>query len=173
MANVGGREVNNNDLGVMAAGVAVLVFSFLPYWGYSVKTQGLGGGSFSISAWHSYATLGLLLLLVAAGIVAARVFAGVTLPQAPIGWHVIVAGLSALGALLVILRGFTIGGSDFSAFGSSVSSGVRWGGYLLMLAAVAQTVFAVMAMRESGESVSFDRGPSAGGAPDAPPPAAT
>jgi hypothetical protein len=160
--------VNNNDLGVMAAGVAAFVFSFLPYWGYSVSTKGFGGGSFSISAWHGYATLGLLLLFIAAGLVAARVFGGVTLPDAPVGWHVIVAGLAALGTLLVILRAFTIGGASYSGLGGSISSGVRWGGYLLFLAAIAETVFAVMAMRESGETVSFERG-----TPDAPPPAAT
>jgi hypothetical protein len=159
MATLGGRQVEQNDLGVMAAGAAALIFSFLPYWGYSVKAKGFSGGSFSISAWHSYATLGLLLLIAAAGIVAARVFGGVTLPKTPVGWHVIVAGLSALGALLVILRGLTIGGADYSGFGGSISSGVKWGGYLLFLAAIAETVFAVMALRESGESLSFDRGP--------------
>ena len=164
MATVGGRQVDNNDLGVMAAGAAALVFSFLPYWGYSLK--GLGGGSASITAWHSYATLGMLLLIIAAGIVAARVFGGVTLPATPIGWHVIVAALAALGTLLVIVRALTIG--DFGIVGSSISAGVKWGGYLLFLAAVAETVFAVLALRESGESVSFDRG-----TPDAPPPAAT
>lgn len=168
MATVGGRQVTTNDLGVMVAGAAALVFSFLPYWGYSVKAVGLGSGDYSVSAWHSYATLGLLLLIAAAGIVGARVFGGVELPALPVGWRVIVAGLAALGALLVILRGVTIGGGDFSAFGSSISSGVKWGGYLLFLAAIAETAFAVMAVRESGETVSFDRG-----TPDAPPPVTT
>ncbi|MDX6352041.1 MAG: hypothetical protein QOF84_6831 [Streptomyces sp.] len=168
MANVGGREVNNNDLGVMAAGGAALIFSFLPYWGYSVKSKGFGSAGGSISAWHSYAWLGMLLLVVAAGIVAARVFGGVTLPATPVGWHVIVAACAVLGTLLVILRALTIDNANYSGFGSSISSGVKWGGYLLFIAAIVESVFAVMALRESGESVSFDRG-----TPDAPPPAAT
>jgi hypothetical protein len=168
MANVGGREVNNNDLGVMAAGAAALVFSFLPFWGYKVNVKGFGGGSASITAWHSWGTLGILLLIIAAGIVAARVFGGVTLPEAPIGWHVIVAALAVLGALLVILRGLTYGDGGVGSLGGSISAGVRWGGYLLFIAAIVESVFAVMAVRESGESVSFDRG-----TPDAPPPAAT
>lgn len=167
MANVGGREVNNNDLGVMGAGAAALIFSFLPYWGYSVKSSGISGGG-SITAWHSYATLGLLLLFIAAGIVAARVFGGMTLPDAPVGWHVIVAALAGLGTFLVIVRALTIDNANYSAFGSSISSGIKWGGFLLFLAAIAETVFAVLAMRESGESVSFDRG-----TPDTPPPATT
>src|SRR5580765_3219696 len=66
MANVGGREVDNNDLGVMAAGAAALVFSFLPYWGVSYK--GLGTGlSGSVTAWHGWAFLGLLMVLGGAG----------------------------------------------------------------------------------------------------------
>ena len=163
MANVGGREVNNNDLGVMAAGVAALVFSFLPYWGVSYK--GLGTGlSGSVTAWHGWAFLGLLMILAAAGIVAARVFGGMTLPTLPVGWYVIVAGLAALGTAIVLIRGLTY--PHLSGVGASV--GMKWGGYLLVLAGIVEAAFAFMAMRASGETVSFDRG-----TPDAPPPAAT
>ena len=168
MANVGGREVDSNDLGVMAAGVAALVFSFLPYVGASYKVKGLGGGSVHINAWHGWAFLGLLLLLAAAAVVAARVFADVTLPDLPVGWHVLVAAAAALGTLILLLRGLSWGGSEFSGVGASYSSGMRWGGYLLVLAGIAEAAFAVLALRASGESVSFDRG-----TPDAPPPATT
>lgn len=162
MANVGGREVNNNDLGVMAAGAAALIFSFCPYWGVSYK--GLGGLGGSISAWHGLALLGVLMILAGAGIVAARVFGGATLPTLPVGWHVIVAGLAGLGTIIVLVRGLTYP----HASGAGASVGMKWGGYLLVVAGIAETVFAVMALRDSGESVSFDRG-----TPDAPPPAAT
>jgi hypothetical protein len=164
MANVGGREVNNNDLGVMAAGAAALVFSFLPFWGYKIKVQGFGGGGSSITAWHGAAWFGMVMLIAAAAVVAARVFADVTLPTLPVGWHVIVAALAVVGAVLVILRGLTYGDGGYSGVGGSISAGVRWGGYLLFLAAIAESVFAVLALRESGESLSFD-----GGTPDAPP----
>jgi hypothetical protein len=149
--------VETNDLGVMGAGAAALLFSFLPYWGVSYKLAGVGGTSASVTAWHSYAFLGVLLLVAAAGVVAARVFGGVTLPEAPVGWHVIVAAAAVLGAVLVILRGLTIGSAGYSAFGSSVSAGVKWGGYLLFLAAIAEAVFAVLALRESGEQVTLHR----------------
>jgi hypothetical protein len=158
MATLGGRQVEQNDLGVMAAGAAALIFSFLPFWGVSYKVAGHGGLSASLSAWHGLPLLGVLMLVAASAIVAARVFGGVTLPTVPVGWHVIVAGLAVLGAVIVILRGLTYGNNGYSAFGSSVSSGVKWGGYLLFLAAIAEAVFAVMALRESGESLSFDRG---------------
>jgi hypothetical protein len=168
MATVGGRQVDNNDLGVMAAGVAALVFSFLPYVGASYKVSGLGGGSVHVNAWHGAALLGLLLLVAAAAVVAVRVFTDVTLPALPVGWHVLVAAAAGLGTLIVLVRGMSYGGDSFSGFGTSVSAGMRWGGYLLVLAGIAETAFAVLALRASGESMSFDRG-----TPDAPPPDAT
>ncbi|MCW2572914.1 MAG: hypothetical protein JWO88_2972 [Frankiales bacterium] len=155
MATVAGRQVETNDLGVMGAGAGALIFSLLPYYGLSYKISGVGGFSANFNAWHSYALLGILLLVAAAGIVAARVFAGVTLPTLPVGWHVIVAALAGAGALLVILRALTY--PHISVPGGSY--GVKWGGYLLFLAAIAETVFAVIALRESGEPLSFDRGP--------------
>jgi hypothetical protein len=164
MAAVGGRQVDTNDLGVMAAGAAALLFSFLPYVGVSYKVKGFGGGSAHMNAWHSWAFLGLILVLAAAGAVAARVFADVTLPTLPLGWHVVVAGAAALGTLILLVRGLSWGGTEFSGLGTSYSSGMRWGGYLLVLAGLVETAFAVLALRASGESVSFDRG-----TPDAPP----
>jgi hypothetical protein len=163
MANVGGRQVGNNDLGVMAAGVAALLFSFMPYWGVSYKGLGAGLGG-SINAWHGLAFLGCLMIFAAAGIVAARVFGGVTLPTLPVGWYVIVAGLAGLGTLIVLVRGLTY--PHASGLGASV--GMKWGGYILVVAGIVEAVFAVMALRDSGESVSYDRG-----TPDTPPPAAT
>lgn len=139
MTEIAGRQVARNDLGVMAAGAAALVLSFLPYVGVSYKIQGVGSASASINAWHGAALLGLLLVTAAA----------------------------IVGTGLLLLRGLTHGG-DVNAFGSSVSAGLRWGGYFLVLAGIVESVFAVMALRESGESVSFDRG-----ATDTPPPAAT
>ena len=170
MANVGGRDIGTDDLGVLAAGLAALVFSFLPYVGASYTVKGFGGGSAHINAWHGWAFLGLLLLLAAAGIVAARVFGGVELPALPVGWHVLAAGAAAVGTFILLVRGLSWGGNEFEGIGTSYSSGMRWGGYLLVLAGLAEAFFAVRAMRASGESISFDRDPSSGGTPDVPPP---
>ena len=94
-------------------------------------------------------------------------FADVKLPELPLGWHVIVAAAAALGTLILLVRGLTYGG-DVNAFGNSISAGLRWGGWLLVLAGIAEAAFAVLALRESGESVSFDRS-----TPETPPPAET
>ena len=61
-----------------------------------------------MSAWHSYAILGLLLIFAAAIIGALRVFAGTNLPTLPIGVNLLVLGLAGLGTLLLILRAYTL-----------------------------------------------------------------
>jgi hypothetical protein len=51
---------------------------------------------------------------------------------------------------------------------------VKWGGYILFLAGLAETAFAILGMRESGERIAFERpagAPQAGGTiPTAEPP---
>lgn len=159
------KQVNRNDLGVIIAGAVAFIASFLPYWGFSYSLKGLGGFSSSVNAWHGYAVLGLLLIFAAAILVAVRVFGGTTLPTLPLGWHVIVAGLAALGTLLVILRGFTYPHASIPGG----SYGVKWGGYVLMLVGVVEVVFAVLAMRESGESLSINQKPATPPADSTPP----
>jgi hypothetical protein len=109
--------------------------------------------SASTNAWTGYAVLGLLLIFAAAGITALRVFAAAKLPPLPIGPNLLVGGLAAIGTLLVILRGFTY--PHGSALGASV--GVMWGGYILMIAGIAVTVFAALNFRASGEKVAWDK----------------
>jgi hypothetical protein len=156
--------INRNDLAVMIAGVVAFIASFLPYWGITVKSGVPGfSGSSSISAWHSYATLGLLLLFAAAIIIAIKTFA--SLPTMPIGIHVLAAALAAVGTLLVIIRAFTIDSLDLPG----ISAGVKWGAYILFIAGIAETVFALLGMRESGESVPWQQ---PGSGTSTPPPAA-
>ncbi|MGH8891391.1 MAG: hypothetical protein ACRDV3_16720, partial [Acidothermaceae bacterium] len=95
---------------------------------------------------------GLLFVFAAGAIVAARVFANANLPQLPVGVNVLVAGLAAIGTLLVIIRGFTY--PHASGVGGSV--GVKWGGYVLFIVCIVETVFAVMNFRASGEKLAWD-----------------
>ncbi|MGH3497982.1 MAG: hypothetical protein ACRDP1_11025 [Nocardioidaceae bacterium] len=150
------KSINRNDQGVMGAAILVFIFSFVT----SFVTASAGGFSVGISAWHSWGVLGLLLVFAAAAVVAVRVFAGTSLPALPLGWAVITTGLAGLGALLLILRGFTYGSGGF---GISVHPG--WSGYLLFILAIAETVFAALGLRESGEKIAWQppaRGAAAG-----------
>jgi len=141
------KQVSRNDKGIVGAGIVSFIASFLPYWGWSG-----GGFSSSTSAWTGYATFGLLLMFIAAVVVAARVFANAKLPRLPVGENVLVAALAALGTLLVIIRGFTYPHGHLPG----VSVGVMWGGYVLFIAGIAMTAFAVMNFRASGEKLAWD-----------------
>jgi hypothetical protein len=175
------KTVTTNDWGVMGAAAGVFLFSLIgSFITYSVEVseelEGLGGIDDSggvTNAWTGYAVLGLLLLLAVGALAAARVFADVQLPQTGVGWNLIAAAAAGLGALLVILRAFTAG-EDVGGFGLEASSGPGWSGYVVMILAVVETAFAVLAFRTSGEQVPWQQGgggasPSSAGAP---PPAA-
>jgi hypothetical protein len=146
-----GNKAETYAIGTIGAGVAVLIFSFLPYYGVSSSVK-IGGRSFgasaSVTAWHSYATLAILLLLLAAGLLAARAFGGVRLPETVVSVNFAVFALAALGTLLFLLRSFTLpsGGG-----GGLYSYGLKFGAYLVILAALAETACAFLVFRESGE----------------------
>jgi hypothetical protein len=137
------NSINRNDLAVMIAGFVAFIASFFPYVGVSV-----GPIDVSRNAWHGYATLGLLLMFIAAILIAVTTFAGSSMPKLPAGIHVIAAALAALGTLLVILRAFTY---DSGVPGIDIS--VKWGAYVVFIAGIAETVFAILGMRESGEEI--------------------
>jgi hypothetical protein len=146
------KQINRNDQGILGAGIVAFLASFMPFYGVSYNLKGFIHGSYTVNAWHSYGFLGILLLLIAVGIVAVRVFANAAPPRLPIGPNLLVAGVASLGTLLLILRGFTYK----SASGPGVSLGVKWGGYLVMLAGVVVVIFAVMNFLASGEKLAWD-----------------
>lgn len=158
------KQIKRNDQLVLGGGIVAFLASFMPYWGYSFH-----GFSSSTSAWTGYAVLGLLLLFAAAGMTALRLFGNTSLPTLPVGVNLLVTALAGLGTLLVIIRAYTY--PHASGFGGSV--GVMWGGYILFIAAIVETVGAVMNFRASGEKVAWDatamnKAPAAGSTPPAP-----
>jgi hypothetical protein len=165
------KTVNTNDWGVMGAAAGVFIFSLFG----SYVTYDFGGDeelfgdiSGGVSAWNSYATLGVLLLIAVGALAAARVFGGVVLPDIGVGWNLVAAGAAALGTLLLVLRAFTY------PDGLGLDVGPGWSGWVLMVLAIAETVFAVMAFRTSGEKVPWQQqpgGPAATPPPSSPPPA--
>lgn len=151
------KNLPRNDQAVLGLGFLAFIASFFPFYGVSVNVAGFHGSS-SITTWHSYAVLGILLVIAATVVAAAQVFAGSSLPTLPVSWNFLVAGLSALGTLLIILRGFTY--DTASAPGGSV--GLKWGFYVVMILCILQVVFAVMRLRESGEAMPWaNRGDTA------------
>jgi hypothetical protein len=175
------RSLPAYDLTVLGTGVLAFIFSFFPYYGVSVSgslsgssLSGLGNQSRSITAWHSYSTLALLLIIFGTVAAAAAIYARDALPDLPIGARWIAAGLCALGALLYLIRLFTLPHHSITeseaGFTFHASEGVRWGGYLLLIVVLANAAAAVMSALSSDEPVPWS--PPAATVPPAPTPAA-
>jgi hypothetical protein len=153
------------EQGLLVTGVLTFIVSFFPWYGLSfkgIKFQGasIGGGSYTINAWHSYSTLALLLIFAATIVAAIRVFAPGTLSSLPIGATWVVAGLSVLGVLLELLRLLTLHHGD--------GLSIRWGGYLLALVMIVNAVCAVVSALTSSEPVPWQQNTSVPPPADAP-----
>src|SRR5436305_13957785 len=86
MADINVRELPRNDQGVLAAGVLAFIASLFPYYGVSVHSLGVNGSS-STSAWHSYATLALLLVIAAPPVAALQASARASLATTGVSWN--------------------------------------------------------------------------------------
>ncbi len=170
------KALNKNDQAALATGAVAVLLTFFPWYGtIKVKVKGgdslgsLGGGSDSINSWHELATLGTLLLIAAFVIVVLRVVVGNVLPAgAP--WNLITAGLAGLATLILVIYVFTFGPDVPSIAKDSieVSSGPGWSGWLLLIAAIAFTVFSFLGFRASGEKIP-EMNKRDGNTPPAPP----
>ena len=95
-------KLSLGDKIIAGSGIALFIFSFLPW--YKVEVMGISGGS--VSGWHYFFTgivptlLGLVLL---AWVVATKV-AEIDLPELPVPQGLLLLGLGALAAVLVVLR---------------------------------------------------------------------
>ena len=136
---------------VIAGGAAVAFIAlFLPWYGVSV-----GPFSASVSGWSAGFTAwagGLLLTI--AGVLLVLRRSGVSVPSA-MGPSLQVAALAAVGLLLVIIRWVTF--PRYHAVGISYGVGARYGIYIALIAGIAETAAAVMALRASGEPVPWSQ----------------
>lgn len=151
MSNIDVRQLPRYDQGVLGAGLLAFIASFFPYYGATASFLGRHAST-STSAWHSWNTVGLLLIIAATLVAAVEVFARASLPTVQVPWSVIALGLSALGTVLIIIRSFTLDHGKIAGF----SYGLRWGAYVLMILCLAQVVFAFLRVRERGDALPWE-----------------
>ncbi len=143
------KTLDKNVQGALIAGGLATILSFISSY-ISVSFDGKAAGidlSYGISAWHSYATLGILLVIASTAIIAIQAFSADTLPSG-VPWNLVAFGAAALGLLLLVLRALTIGGG-----GPGISVGPGWSGFLLFIAAAALAYFAFNLFKASGEKM--------------------
>lgn len=145
-------SLSTNERGVLIAGAAAALLSVFP--GYITVTFDGPGFDASYTAWTGSATIGMVLLLGGAALIGIEALSDGTLP-AVIPWHLIAVAAAVLGTFLIILRALTAGSS---APGANVGPG--WSGWLLFVAAITLTVFAVLSFRDSDEARDLSGRPS-------------
>lgn len=154
------RALPRNDQLFLGLGALVFIASFLPWYGATASVGPLSEST-STHAWHGLAAFGIVLMLVATVLVGVQLLSDATLPQLRVSWNVVVVALDAVGALIVVIKSFDLPSGSVL----NVSYGLRWGGWILILAAVAQVVVAGLRFRDSGEPLPW----AAGSSPPAPP----
>jgi len=138
---------------VGGAGVAFIA-GFLPWYGYSrIYGASISGWSSGFTAWAG------TLLLTLAGVYLFLRRSDVALPALPVGPAVVVAGVSAIGLLLVIIRWLT-----FPTY-PGIGLGTKFGIYLALIAGIVEVGGAVIQFRASGEELPWAQKP-----PDPSPP---
>lgn len=144
------KALDKNVQGALiAGGLATILSFFSAYVSVSYDSKLTGGIDLSsgVSAWHSWATLGILLVIASTVILAIKAFAADSLPDG-VPWNLAAFAAAALGLVLLVLRAFTVGGG-----GNGVSVGPGWSGYALFVAAAALTYFAFTQFKASGDKV--------------------
>lgn len=141
MARIAGRDVAANDIGIMTAGFVIFITSFLPWYSLIIFFSEIrfNGWNVGFGGWFP-----IILVITVASAAAARVFGNVGLPdRGSVSSSWLLAAVSALAALIIFVRWLT-----FEEGG--VGAGPRYGIFLALTAAIAQTVFGVLAARASG-----------------------
>jgi hypothetical protein len=155
MAVIGGRNVGNNDLAIMGAGLLMFIDSFLPWWGVSYHGIGVSG---TLSGWHFFWNwLSIILVVAIAGVTAARVFANRTLPPVAGGnysWNLIQAALGVVIVVILLIRWLTYPSAPAH---SGIDAGARIGTYIGLIIAIVQTVFSYLNLVASGEKLPWQQ----------------
>jgi Kef-type K+ transport system membrane component KefB len=137
------KRLSTLDRAIAGGAAVAFIAAFLPWYGVTV-----GPFSVSVSGWSAgFTAWAGALLLTAAGVILVLMRSGLKLSLPNVGPAVLVAGVAALGLLLVIIRWIS-----FPRY-HGVDVGARYGFYLALVAGIVETAAAVLAMRASGESM--------------------
>jgi len=140
------EKLSRPDQAIVGGAGLVFISGFLPWWGYTGPLALYGG---SIDGWSAgFTAWAGTLLLTLAGVYLFSRRAEVQLPTLPVGPSVLVAGLSALGLVLVVLRWLTLP-SLHSGLAGSI--GARYGIWVALIAGAIEVSAAIVELRASEE----------------------
>lgn len=157
------KQLSTQDRVIVGGAAVAFIALFLPWYGISVGpfSASVDGWSAGFTAWA-----GGVLLTFAGALLAVRRSGG-GMPSLRIGPSMLVAGIAALGLLLVIIRWTSLPRLHASAL--SYDAGARYGLYVALIAGIAEVAAAVVSLRESGERMPWAPADQAEEPPPTPP----
>jgi hypothetical protein len=165
--DIGGLRRSDRIIGIGAIAFFIFLF-FFKWYGVSSSTS-VGGVSYSDSAngWHTFTnSRWIWIITIIVALAAVAISAGVLKLKSPVQPGVLVAGLGALSAILILYRiidhpsagtSGTIAGVHYSA-----SVGIKIGIWLGLIAALALTYGGYLAMQDEGTSLTDVREQASG-----------
>lgn len=149
------NKLTTSDKVIAGSGIVLFIAYFMPWFkaefgGFSETASGGDVGFF-------WATLPMLLGLVAAGLVIANKLFDVKLPDLPIPWGQAFLGAGALAAVLVVLK-FIIGEDADGAEALGIDISRSFGLFLATLAAIGLAVGGFLKFQEGDGTTSSDGG---------------
>lgn len=146
------KRLTTLDRVIAIGGAVAFIALFLPWYGAT-----LGPFNASVSGWSAgFPAWAGGLLLTAAGVLVVLRHSGANVGGERVGASVVVAGVAALGLLLVIIRWLSF--PTYHASGFSADVGARYGIFFALIVGLAQVTAAVMTMRASGEKMPWGQG---------------
>lgn len=146
------KRLSSLDRAIAGGAGVAFVAGFLPWWGYSgpvsLYSASVDGWSAGFTAWAG------TLLLTLAGVYLALRRSGMSMQSTQIGPAVVVAGASALGLLLVIIRWLTLPRVHGGLAGSI---GAKYGIWVAIIAGAVEVFAAVAELRASGERLPWQQ----------------
>jgi hypothetical protein len=129
-----GTKWSRNDRITGIATLVLFISLFLPWFGVSVSFHGIGLGNYEADGLtaHGYLYIVLILALVLIGYLVVRAGMAELTDKVPVGHELLILGITAVNAVLVILAFL------FKPGGSGV--GWRWGAFVGLVAAIVAVV---------------------------------
>ena len=162
-------RLRRSDRIIGVSAIAFLIFLFIFKWYGGSASSSVGGVSFSSSAngWHTFTnSRWIWLITIVVALASVAISAGMFDFKSPIQPGVLVAGLGALSAILILYRiiHHPSGGasSSFGAVHVAYSYGIKIGIWLGLIAAVGVTYGGYLGMQDEGTSLADVREQASG-----------
>jgi hypothetical protein len=152
LRNFDAKTVNPLDWGIIAIGVLTFIFSFTPYYSYTLKSPGVDIGIGTWSAWHGFfGWFAVLVVVAVTALLAANLIAKVALPF-PLRL-VVLAGF-ALALLCLLLALLVI---PLDTHGFDIDKGHSYGYWISLILVLAGTGLAYLRFTQTGGKLPIRR----------------